>query len=273
MSEQRLLPMFFNAKGLDLEQLQGFGDGFVEWQKGIMWWIGDCARYAEARWPDTWQQCFPPVSPGLISRAMAVAKAYPTEESRNPLATWSIHMREANHPNRIERVQEHVDKGRTSDEARKANSDERRSRWLLAVDVHYFLHRYWFSGAGVESAMGVSGWVGRTVERLKEKGLTDVVCCFDSKTNHRKELTEKAEGWEDKYKDRPPKDPELGNQLILMRELLEQSGMCCASIEGMEADDLLASYAKQFDGRVTILSQDKDLKQCLSDKCNMLLGS
>ena len=268
MSEPRLGPMFFNAKGLELEQLQGFGAGFVEWQQGIMWWIGDCARYAESRWPDTWQQAFPPVSPGLISRAMAVAKAYPTEESRNPLATWSIHMREANRPDRIERVQNHVDKGRTSDEARKANSGEGKTRWLLAVDVHYFLHRFWHSGAGVEAANEVSRWIQRTVKRLQDKGLTDVACCFDSKTNHRKELT--AE-WEDKYKPRPPKEFELVQQLTLVRELLGKEGFCCVLVEGMEADDVMASYAKQFEGRVTLFTQDKDARQCLSEKCNILL--
>jgi len=174
-------------------------------------------------------------------------------------------MREANRPDRLERIKEHVDKGRTSDEARKVNTNE--TRWLLAVDVHYYLHRFWFSGAGVEAAKSVVDWVQRTVKRLGEKGLTDVVCCFDSKTNHRKELTK---DWEDAYKPRPPKEPELGQQLNLVRELLAKEGFCCAALDGMEADDLMASYAKQFEGRVTIMSQDKDLRQCLSDKCNIL---
>ena len=108
-------------------------------------------------------------------------------------------------------------------------------RWLLAVDVNYFLHRFWHSGAGVESAMSVAGWVQRTVERLKEKGLTDVACCFDAPDNHRKKLTE---GWEDGYKQRPPKDPELVQQLHLVRELLCKE-FACVSVEGMEADDVL----------------------------------
>ena len=272
MSESRLCPMFFDAKGLDLQQLEAFGTDFVEHQKAIMWWLGDCARFAEARFPDTWHQCFPPyASPGLIDRAKAVAKAYPREEDRNPLASWSIHMRESSRPDRIQRVQAHVDAGRTTDEARKANTEERsadnRPRWLLAVDVHYHTHRHWFSGAGVEAASRVAEWVTRTVERLKEKGLTDVVCCFDSFTNFRKELTKE---WEDKYKERPPKDPELGQQLTLVRDLLEKHNYCCVSQDGFEADDIMASYAKQFDGRVTILSADKDLRQCLSDHCNIL---
>jgi DNA polymerase-1 len=120
----------------------------------------------------------------------------------------------------------------------------------------------------VEAAVGVATWVQRTVERMKEKGLTDCACCFDSKVNNRKELTK---DWEDKYKDRPAKDPELAQQLNLVYELLKGRGLPCVGVDGYEADDVMASFAKQFPGRVTLLTQDKDCKQCLSPKCNMLL--
>ena len=127
----------------------------------------------------------------------------------------------AGRPDRLERVARSVEAGRTSDEERaaaaQANAEDKRARWLLAIDCNYYLHRFWFSGAGVEAAVGVAKWIQRTVERLKEKGLTDVVCAFDSLQNNRKELTKT---WEDKYKDRPPKDPELVQQLHLVRELL-----------------------------------------------------
>jgi 5'-3' exonuclease len=274
MTEQsRLRDVFYDLAGSNstLEQLEYAGTALVAQQKGVLWWLGDVARYAEARFPDTWQQVFPAdVSPGLIDRAKAVAKAYPREEDRNPLATWSIHMQNASRPDRIQRVQAHVDAGRTTDEARQADkkeSDNKRA-WLLCVDVNYFLHRFWHSGAGVEAATGVASWIQRTVERLKEKGLTDLACCFDSHQNHRKELTK---DWEDKYKDRPKKDPELAQQLNLVHELLEKAGFAAISVEGMEADDVMASYAKQFMGKVTLLTQDKDQRQCLSGKCNILL--
>jgi 5'-3' exonuclease len=270
MSESRLRPIFLETKGLDLQQLEAFGNDLVGYQKGIMWWLGDCARAAAAQSPDNWSQCFPEGPPDMLARCMAVAKAYPNEHDRNPLASWTIHMQNAKRPDRIERVRAHVDAGRTSDEARKADQDERKAspRWLLAVDVNYFLHRFWFSGAGVEAAIGVASWLQRTVARLKEKGLTDVACCLDSKVNHRKELTT---GWEDKYKDRPPKDAELVQQLQLVRELLEGHGFACVCVDGMEADDCMASFADQFAGRITVLSQDKDMRQCLSDHCNILL--
>jgi len=258
-------------KKTPLETLSQVGDDLAGWQRGINWWIGDLARYAEARFPDTWQQAFPEwMSPGLIARCKAVAAAYPQNEDRNLHATWTQHMQVANDPERVAKVAAIVDKGQTSDESRRERQEAAtdRPRWLLAVDVHYHLHRHWFSGAGVEAATRVSDWVCRTVERLKEKGLTDVVCCFEGKANFRKDLTQ---AWEDKYKDRPPKDGELIGQLNLVRELLENHNFRCVSQDGFEADDVMASYAKQFSGKTTLLSQDKDVRQCLSDKANILL--
>ena len=266
----RMRKRFLDCSGLDMEQCQGFGHGLSEQQRDVMFQIGDLARYAESRWPDTWQQVFPEwVSPGLIARAAGVCRAYPKESDRETEATYSQYTQNAGKPDRLTRLAQIVDKGLTTDESRAADKEERnRPRWILCVDVSYFVHRFWFSGAGVEAAVGVATWIQRTVERLKEKGLTDVACCFDSKVNHRKEFTK---DWEDRYKDRPPKDPELALQLNLVHELIHGKGFACVLIEGYEADDVMASFAKQFDGRVTLLTQDKDCRQCLSEKCNMLL--
>lgn len=274
----RTNPLHLDTHGLTLEAMEQWGKDLTEQQKSINWWIGDLAIAAKAELgEDNYSQVFPvDVSPGLIQRCEAVARAYPLEY-RNPEATWSIHMQHKNATNRFELVAAAVNAGRTSDEERQHTAkvkekteakETNRSRWLLAVDVNYFLHRFWFSGVGVESAVAVSKWIGRTVERLKEKNLTDLACCLDSKTNHRKELTLQ---WEDKYKDRPTKEPELANQLQLVHELLQAKGFACISQEGMEADDCMASLASQFDGHVTLLTQDKDCRQCLSSKCNMLL--
>jgi 5'-3' exonuclease len=267
----RLQDLVFDTNGLTAAELESFGDGLAEYQRSVNWWIGDAARYAKhvLKLGDNYSQVFPPwMSPGLIQRCEAVASAYPRAEDRNPAASWTQHMQVASKPDRIALVARMVGNGLTSDESRQELKAERQTRWLLAVDVNYFLHRFWFSGAGVESAHGVATWIRRTADRLREKGLTDVACCFDSKTNHRKQLTSE---WTDKYKDRPPKDAELVHQLQLVHDLLYEYGFACVTIEGHEADDVMASFAKQFPGRVTLLTQDKDCRQCLSDKCNMLL--
>ena len=268
---QRMNKRFLDCSKMTIEEAESYGTGLAEQQRDVMFQLGDLARYAEARWPDNHYQVWPEwVSHGLIARAAGVARAYPNQADRLHDVTFTQYMQNAGRQDRHERLAAIVDKGLTSDESRKADWDERQ-RWLLAIDVHFYLHRFWYSGAELESAMSVASWVGRLVERLKEKQLTDVVCCFDSKRNLRKELVERAPEFEEKYKDRPPKPEGLGHQLTLVRELLEKAGYCCVSQDGFEADDLLASFAKQFDGRVSISSADKDLRQCLSDECNMLL--
>lgn len=269
---------FLDCSNLTIEDAERLGEVLAVIQRDCQFWCGDLARYAEARWPDTHHQAWPPwVSPGLLARTAGVCRAFPKEDERSHDCTYSQYLQVAGKPDRQKLLAEMV--GLTTDESRQGAGKRealpsdtqvgmKAARWLLAIDVNYFLHRFWHSGAGVEAATSVASWVQRTVDRLKDKGLTDVACCFDSTTNHRKELTKE---WEDRYKDRPPKDPELSQQLNLVRELLHKANFACVQIEGMEADDVMASYAKQFDGKVTLLTQDKDCRQCLSGKCNILL--
>lgn len=266
----------------------------LESQRDVLWQLGDIALAVERQHPTTFHQAYPVwTSPDLISRCKAVSNAYKPDE-RNINATWTIHMKHAKAPDRVALVQAAVDAGQTSDENRRdpapvvlaaeeapavtpetappaaepETPSPKRVRWLLAVDVSYFVCSTFFSGAGVEAASTVDGWLSRLVERLhKDKGLTDVVCCLDSPSSFRKRLTE---GWEHPYKLRVAKEDELRDQLRLAGELLKKRNLLCVAIEDMEADDVMASYAKQFDGRITLLTKDKDLRQCLSGKCNML---
>jgi len=255
----------------EISALEAFGNDCGQWSRGLNWWVGDLYIIAERRLGgDNASQVLPEfLSPGYIARCKGVAAAYKPED-RNPLATWSQHMQVAGKPDRQQILAEIVEQGLTTDESRAAqkedNSTSDRPRWLLAVDVSYHLTRTWSSGAGTEAAMTVDKWVQRTVERLKEKGLTDCVCCLDSPNSFRKLLTK---DWEDHYKPRATKDAEHSQQLTIVGELLEKN-FCCVKVDGMEADDILASYAKSFDGKVTLLTTDKDMRQCLSSKCNML---
>jgi hypothetical protein len=121
MNELRDLHFSISANATP-EDLAAFGNQFAAWQKGINWWLGDLARYAEARWPETWHQVFPEwASPGLIDRCKAVARAYAPEE-RNPLANWTVHMIHANNPDRVALVAASVEAGRNTEEERLCNS-------------------------------------------------------------------------------------------------------------------------------------------------------
>lgn len=267
----RMKKRFLDTAGMTVEEAENWGRELCEMARDVPWMLGDLARWAESKLGENYSQVFPPeTSPGMIQRYLGVAKLYPKLSDRQHEASWSQFMQVARKPDRQALLQAIVDQGLTTDESRKTPPANDRPKWLLAFDIHYFGHRHFYSGAGVETAVRVTQWVGRTVERLKAKGATDVVCAFEGRGSTRKELVEKA-GWEDKYKDRPPKPEDLRHQLQLVRDLLEKAGFACVSVDGYEADDVLASYAQQFPGRTTLITADKDLRQCLSDHCNILL--
>jgi len=78
----------------------------------------------------------------------------------------------------------------------------------------------------------------------------------------------------DKYKaQRPPAPEDLKPQFALIRQATRAFNLPCIEMEGFEADDLIATYARQAreaGGRVTIVSSDKDLMQLVGGGVEML---
>ncbi len=68
-------------------------------------------------------------------------------------------------------------------------------------------------------------------------------------------------------REEPPED--LRPQFGLIRQATRAFGLPCIEMEGYEADDIIATYAKkarEAGGDVTIISSDKDLMQLVTDK-------
>ena len=78
----------------------------------------------------------------------------------------------------------------------------------------------------------------------------------------------------DLYKANRSETPEdLIPQFPLTRDATRAFGAAAIEMEGFEADDLIATYAKQAEAkgaRVTIISSDKDLMQLVSERVTML---
>ena len=78
----------------------------------------------------------------------------------------------------------------------------------------------------------------------------------------------------DKYKaNRPPAPEDLVPQFPLTRDATRAFNIACYEVEGFEADDIIATLAKQVrdsEGRCTIISSDKDLMQLVGDGVQML---
>ncbi|MFK7865829.1 MAG: DNA polymerase I [Alphaproteobacteria bacterium] len=71
---------------------------------------------------------------------------------------------------------------------------------------------------------------------------------------------------------RPDAPEELKPQFPLIREATRAFNLPCLEIEGYEADDLIATYAKiasDQNMRVTVVSSDKDLMQLVNDRVSL----
>ena len=76
--------------------------------------------------------------------------------------------------------------------------------------------------------------------------------------------TFRNEIYEDYKANRPPPPDELIPQFPLIRDAVKAFNVACVEQDGFEADDLIASYARDVvdaGGDVTIVSSDKDLMQ------------
>ncbi|WDI33120.1 DNA polymerase I [Hyphococcus flavus] len=75
------------------------------------------------------------------------------------------------------------------------------------------------------------------------------------------------------YKANRPEPPEdLRPQFSMVRDATRAFNVPCIELEGYEADDLIATYARQVEaegGEAVIISSDKDLMQLITDKVTM----
>ena len=85
-----------------------------------------------------------------------------------------------------------------------------------------------------------------------------VIACFDQGKSFRHDLFSQ-------YKSGRSEIEGIQFDLEVARLAYWCSGVLSLSIEGYEADDVIASYASQYDGKVMVFSGDKDLHQLIEE--------
>jgi len=124
-------------------------------------------------------------------------------------------------------------------------------------------------GTPVGAVQGFCNMLFKLLEDLKgEDQPTHIAVIFDhSSKTFRNEIY-------DQYKaNRPPPPEDLVPQFALIREATTAFDLPCIQMEGYEADDLIATYARQaaaLGARVTVASSDKDLMQLVNDQVTLL---
>jgi DNA polymerase-1 len=102
----------------------------------------------------------------------------------------------------------------------------------------------------------------------RSSGPTHPAVIFDAS-----EKTFRNEIYKDYKAHRPPAPDELIPQFPLIRDAVKAFNIACIEQDGYEADDLIATYAKQAlaaGGEVTVVSSDKDLMQLVGPGLVML---
>ncbi len=144
---------------------------------------------------------------------------------------------------------------------------------LYLVDGSGFIFRAYHAIPPLTRADGtpvnaVMGFTNMLMKLLADHHAEAVAVVFDSKR-----LNFRNEFYADYKAHRPEPPEELKPQFGIIREAVEAFCVPSIELEGYEADDLIATYARlaREQGRqVTIVSSDKDLMQLVSDGVAML---
>ena len=124
-------------------------------------------------------------------------------------------------------------------------------------------------GLPIGAVSGFCNMLFKQVEESKgDDAPTHVAVIFDySGKSFRNEI------YEDYKANRPPPPEDLVPQFPLTRDATRAFNIACIEKEGFEADDIIATLARQAreaGGRVTIISSDKDLMQLVGGGVEML---
>jgi 5'-3' exonuclease len=145
---------------------------------------------------------------------------------------------------------------------------------LLAVDAPSLLYRAHFAlpdsiadddGRPVNALLGFLNYVLRVV--VDERPRVVVICSGEESAAYRVELLPAY------HADRPPMPHELGRQFGLLGEVCDGFGWTLATSDQLEADDLLAAYARAeaaAGGSALVLTGDRDMYQLASDAITVL---
>jgi DNA polymerase-1 len=119
-------------------------------------------------------------------------------------------------------------------------------------------------GLNVGAVYGYTTMLWKLAESLhKEEGPTHLAVIFDAGSH-----TFRNDMFDGYKAQRPPPPPDLVPQFPLIRDATRAFSLPCIEEDGLEADDIIACYAKAAlaEGwKVTIVSSDKDLMQLIED--------
>src|ERR1700678_2178880 len=123
-------------------------------------------------------------------------------------------------------------------------------------------------GLQVNAVLGFCNMLWKLLRDMPEDNRpTHLAIVFD-----KSEITFRNKLYPDYKAHRPPAPDDLIPQFSLIRDTVRAFDLPCLEQAGFEADDLIATYAREASSRgatATIVSSDKDLMQLVTDKVTM----
>lgn len=107
----------------------------------------------------------------------------------------------------------------------------------------------------------------------KDPERSKLIICWDGGYRHRLKLYEgyKANRRAKKEEDMEDYQSDLPSQRKALWRILRVAGWCQAVADGFEADDVMATLARQNAGKyIAIYTMDQDLHQCVTDKTHVI---
>ena len=145
---------------------------------------------------------------------------------------------------------------------------------LLAVDTPSMLFRAFYAlpksivgpdGSPVNALLGAANLIVREVEAHTPRAV--VLCFGPDAASYRTDL------YPAYHRDRDEMPDQLTPQWADSRAFFEAFGWAVSTSDALEADDLLGTYARLEDeagGRALLLTGDRDMYQCASDRVTVL---
>ncbi|MGH8641867.1 MAG: 5'-3' exonuclease, partial [Burkholderiales bacterium] len=144
---------------------------------------------------------------------------------------------------------------------------------LLLVDGSSYLYRAFHALPELRNGQGeptgaIYGMLNMLRRLLKDRPADHVACVFDAKGK-----TFRDDVYPQYKANRPPMPEDLAAQIAPLKEAIVALGWPLLEIEGVEADDVIGTLARQAerDGmKVTISTGDKDFAQLVEERVTLV---
>lgn len=143
---------------------------------------------------------------------------------------------------------------------------------LLLIDGNAIMHRAYHAMPPLTTSDGIPtnvlyGFLSMLMKSVEDFHPTHLIVCFDTpKQTFRNKLLKSYQAH------RPKIDDDFITQIPLVKDMLDAAGIARFEKDGYEADDVIGTLTRKFDGnsRVLILTGDKDIFQLINKNVSVV---